>query len=221
MKDIWTIGALLIVISTFASVTPAQESRAAAQRSITLRFQLLEVQAQIEPLLLRAQELNELEKPETIERNLALTGSTKPEEVRDQLHRQFSLEADSVSAQLKRLEQIRSQLESAIATTDSSFKDSMAVSLAPPESSAERVDSLNKRLEVQTKMDELQLRLMQLDYDLRPENIERALAGIGSARPEELREQRRRLLTAERNSVLTQIKLLESIRSLLEQNLDP
>ncbi len=71
-------------------------------------------------------------------------------------------------------------------------------------------------IEVQTKEAELQARLQQLDEDLKPGNIERALAGIGSTHPEELREHRRRQLTIERNGVLAQLKTLEASKASLE-----
>ena len=54
------------------------------------------------------------------------------------------------------------------------------------------------------------LGLQQLDESIKPENIERSLAGIGSTRPEELRETRRRQLTIERDGVLAQLKTLET-----------
>jgi hypothetical protein len=71
-------------------------------------------------------------------------------------------------------------------------------------------------IEVQTKEGELRTRLQQLDEDLKPENIERSLAGIGSTHPEELREHRRRQLTIEKNGVLAQLKTLEASEASLE-----
>jgi len=71
-------------------------------------------------------------------------------------------------------------------------------------------------LEVQAKEAELQARARQLDEDLKPENIERSLAGVGSTRPEELRELRRRQLTIERDSVRAQLKLVGTSRERLE-----
>ena len=70
--------------------------------------------------------------------------------------------------------------------------------------------------EIQAKEAELQVRLQQLDDEIKPENIERALAGIGSTKPEELREHRRRLLSIQRDGVRAQLKLLESNRARLE-----
>lgn len=63
----------------------------------------------------------------------------------------------------------------------------------------ERAANLRQQLaEVQAKQTELETRLQQLEEDLKPENIEKGLAGIGSTRPEELREQRRRQLEIEK-----------------------
>jgi chromosome segregation ATPase len=74
-------------------------------------------------------------------------------------------------------------------------------------------------LDVQNKEAELQARARQLDEDLKPENIERSLAGVGSTKPEELRELRRRQLTIERESVRAQLNVLATSRQRLESAL--
>lgn len=82
---------------------------------------------------------------------------------------------------------------------------------------SERVEKLRAQLlEAQTKEDALRARLQQLDESIKPENIERSLAGIGSTRPEELREARRRQLSIERDGVLAQLKTAEAGRQRLE-----
>lgn len=82
---------------------------------------------------------------------------------------------------------------------------------------AQSVAELRAQLsDVQAKENELQARARRLDEDLKPENIERSLAGVGSTRPEELRELRRRQLTIERDSVRTQLNLLATSRERLE-----
>lgn len=84
-------------------------------------------------------------------------------------------------------------------------------------SAAESAEKLRAQLlEVQGKEEALRARVQQLDESLKPENIERSLAGIGSTRPEELRESRRRQLTIERDGVLAQLKTLETSRQRLE-----
>lgn len=82
---------------------------------------------------------------------------------------------------------------------------------------AQRADDLRSQLlDAQAKEASLEARLRQLDESLKPENIERSLAGIGSTRPEELREQRRRQLTIERDGVRAQLKLVATSRERLE-----
>ena len=86
-----------------------------------------------------------------------------------------------------------------------------------PASAAEYAEKLKEQLlEVQIKEETLRARLQQLEESLKPENIERSLAGVGSTKPEELRELRRRQLTIERDSVVAQLKLLETSRLRLE-----
>ncbi len=71
-------------------------------------------------------------------------------------------------------------------------------------------------LDLESKETRLRMRLEELDEQLKPESIERELAGIGSTRPEELREHRRKLLTIERNGLQTQLDLLEEDRARIE-----
>jgi hypothetical protein len=81
----------------------------------------------------------------------------------------------------------------------------------------EKAASLRSQLiEVEAKQSELQTRLQSLDEKLKPENIANSLAGIGSTRPEELREQRRRQLEIERSGVQAQLNLLAVSHSRLE-----
>ena len=81
----------------------------------------------------------------------------------------------------------------------------------------ERAANLRQQLaDVQQKQMELETRLQQLEEDLKPENIEKGLAGIGSTRPEELREQRRRQLEIEKKSVQTRLEQLATSRTRLE-----
>ena len=86
-----------------------------------------------------------------------------------------------------------------------------------PASAAESVEKLRAQLlEVQGKEEALRAHEQQLEESLKPENIERSLAGVGSTKPEELRESRRRQLTIERDNVLAQLRLLETSRQRLE-----
>ena len=84
-------------------------------------------------------------------------------------------------------------------------------------SAAETADRLRAQLlEIQTKEDALRARAEELDEALKPENIEHSLAGIGSTKPEELRETRRRQLQKQRDGVDAQLRTLETSRLRLE-----
>ncbi len=86
-----------------------------------------------------------------------------------------------------------------------------------PSTAAEAAADLRIRLiEVQTSEAERHARLNELEEALRPENIERSVNGFGSTRPEELRAQRSRELTIERDLVRRQLDLLATSRVRLE-----
>src|SRR5829696_6267810 len=94
---------------------------------------------------------------------------------------------------------------------------SMTAYAQEPATAAESAEKLRAQLlEVQGKEEALRIRVQQLEESLKPENIERSLAGVGSTRPEELRESRRRQLTIERDGLLAQLNTLETSRQRLE-----
>ena len=81
----------------------------------------------------------------------------------------------------------------------------------------QRAENLRtQQLETETKLADLQSRLEQTEYWLKPENIERAQQTFGSTRPEEAREARRRQLEGDKSRLLAQIKILETSRVRLE-----
>jgi len=85
------------------------------------------------------------------------------------------------------------------------------------QSAQERVATLRAQLaEIQTQQADLQTRLAQLDEDLKPENIERNLAGVGSTHPEQLRDERRRQLEIQRKGLQAQLDSVTASRTRLE-----
>ena len=84
----------------------------------------------------------------------------------------------------------------------------------------QRAENLRmQQIDVESKLADLQVRLEQTEWAMKPENIERGNAGYGSLRPEEARDTRRRQLEGERTRLLAQIKILETSRARLEQSL--
>lgn len=81
---------------------------------------------------------------------------------------------------------------------------------------AATVASLRAQLsEVQYREAESQIRLEQLESDLKPENLARHFNGFGSSRPEELRETRRRQLQLEKDHVVLQLEQLAADKARL------
>jgi hypothetical protein len=83
----------------------------------------------------------------------------------------------------------------------------------------ERAEVLRKQLiELIEKETSYRMRSTQLDEDMRPENIERALSGYGTTRTIEMRDARRRSLESERRGVDSLLSLIAQSRQRLEED---
>ena len=71
--------------------------------------------------------------------------------------------------------------------------------------------------EVQGKKADLEAHVEQVENDLKPENIERAVAGYGTTRPEELRAQRQKQLENDRTRSRQQIDQLAASEGRIQQ----
>jgi len=81
----------------------------------------------------------------------------------------------------------------------------------------QRAEQLRTQLmDVQSKIADFEAKLEQIDFALKPENIESAAAGYGSTRPEAIRDMRKRQLESEKSRVTAQLKLAENNRTRLE-----
>jgi hypothetical protein len=81
-----------------------------------------------------------------------------------------------------------------------------------------RAEALRKQLfDMIDKENTIKARLEKITYDVRPEVIERDLVTMGgSMRPEELRDNRRKMLEAERNNLESLLTTIQSNRASLE-----
>jgi len=81
----------------------------------------------------------------------------------------------------------------------------------------QRVEALRQQLrDVTDKQAQLQARVQELDEALKPENIEKSLAGIGTTDATALRDSRRQQLEREKATVEEQLRSLETSRARLE-----
>jgi hypothetical protein len=83
----------------------------------------------------------------------------------------------------------------------------------------ERAEVLRKQLiELIEKETSFKSRMAQFDEEMRPENIERALSGIGTTRTPELRDTRRRVLENERKGIESLLNVTTQSRVRLEED---
>jgi chromosome segregation ATPase len=81
----------------------------------------------------------------------------------------------------------------------------------------QRAEQLRSQLiDVQAKIADFEARLEQIEFALRPENIESSTAGYGTTHPEQARDARKKQLEGERSRVQAQLKLVESSKTRLE-----
>ena len=81
----------------------------------------------------------------------------------------------------------------------------------------QRAEQLRSQLmDIQSKIADFEAKLEQIEFALRPENLEGSMAGYGSTRPEQARDMRKKQLEGERSRTQAQLKLAETSRSRLE-----
>jgi chromosome segregation ATPase len=81
----------------------------------------------------------------------------------------------------------------------------------------QRAETLRTQLtDVQAKEADLEAKLEQIEYSLKPENIERVVSMYGTVHPEEAREARRRQLEAEKLRTQNQLNQITMSHTRLE-----
>ena len=133
-----------------------------------------------------------------------------PEQKKAASEREMQRTINALSNQVDRLNNKLTKMEE----NDRSLVDMERLTRAE-----QRAENLRmQQIDVESKLADLQARLDQTEWAIKPENIERLNAGYGSVRPEEARETRRRQLEGEKNRLLAQIRILETSKARLEQS---
>lgn len=131
------------------------------------------------------------------------TNAQSPEEMKQTI-RQLSTQVDKLTDKINQMQDSQRSL----------------VDLERLSRAEQRAASLRAELrEVQSKETQLQAHADEIDYALKPENIERTVAVYGTTHPEEAREQRRRQLEAEKDRIRKQLDQMASSREHLEQSI--
>ena len=125
------------------------------------------------------------------------------------------------ATRIKELTDRVKKLESGQASTYDEKQKRMLLNLDILTRAEQRSESLRKQLfEMIEKENSVKTRLDQIDFDMRPEMIERTLQLAGSMRPEEIRENRKKALTAEKTNLQALLAEIQSTRTNLATNLD-
>jgi hypothetical protein len=121
-----------------------------------------------------------------------------------------------------RLREVSNKLPAADARKSSGSDDKQSrvvLSLDLLGRAEDRAGVLRKQLlELIEKDTSYRSRMAQIDEDMRPENIERALSGVGTTRTTELRDVRRRSLEIERRGLESLVNLTTQGRLRLEED---
>lgn len=134
--------------------------------------------------------------------------TTKPRKKKAATEEDMQQTINALSNQVNRLTDKLTQMQG----NDRSLLDMERLTRAEQRSESLR----SQQLQAETKLADLQSQMDQIDYALKPENIERVTSGYGTTRPEEARDSRRRQLESEKARLQVQIRLLETSRSRLE-----
>jgi len=134
--------------------------------------------------------------------------TTKPKKKKAATEEDMQETINALSNQVNRLTDKLTQMQG----NDRSLLDMERLTRAEQRSESLR----SQQLQAESKLADLQSHMDQIDYALKPENIERVTSGYGTTRPEDARDSRRRQLESEKARLQVQIRLLETSRTRLE-----
>ena len=154
-----------------------------------------------------------------------ITGNTdsqtqvQPEPETQTLPETFDEKLDRISSRMKEMNTRMRSLESSKQNQYDERQRRLLLNLDILTRAEQRAESLRKQLfELVEKENNLKTKLETIEYDSRPDIIERQVSFAGSLRPEELREARRKNLDAEKRNISNLLTDIQNTRTSLEQN---
>lgn len=128
---------------------------------------------------------------------------------------------DGEDGQIKELKSRVKKLESTKKSEYDQKQQRLLLNLDILSRAESRAESLRKQLfEMIEKENSVKTRLEQIQFDARPELIDRNVALVGSLRPEELRDQRKKSLEAEKTNLESLLTQIQTSRATLESNVE-
>ncbi len=207
LKIRFAIAAILIALFVSVSQTNAQTSKRKTNRPMPPVA--YPTQPIIEPTVIsRAEDIPNETQPVAVSEPIA---SPPPETV-----------DEKIAASNKRIKELNTRIKTLESTQKNEYDEKqkrLLLNLDILSRSEQRAESLRKQLfDIIEKESTVKTRIDQLGYDLRPENIERSAAFAGSLRPEDLRDQRKKSLDAERKNLESLLTQIQNNRAVLEQS---
>lgn len=153
-----------------------------------------------------------------------ITGNTQNTEQTNETQNQN--QSETLEQKIDRLNERLAEVSSRLNSLEKSQKNDydekqkrLALNLEILTKAEQRAESLRKQLyDLVAKENELRAKLEQIQYDLRPEMIDRQIAFAGTLRPEELREMRKKNLETEKRNAENMLAQLQATRETLELN---
>lgn len=131
----------------------------------------------------------------------------------------FDEKLDKISSRMKEMNTRMKSLEATKKNENDERQRRLLLNLDILTRAEQRAESLRKQLfDLVEKENSIKTKLDTIDYDARPEMIDRQIAFAGSLRPEELRESRRKSLEAEKRNLGNLLTDIQATRIALEQN---
>lgn len=131
----------------------------------------------------------------------------------------FDEKLDKISNRMKEMNTRMKSLESSKQSEYDEKQRRLLLNLDILTRAEQRAESLRKQLfDLVEKENSIKTKLETLEYDLRPDMIERQVAFAGTLRPEELREMRKKNLEAERTNLSNLLTEIQTTRTSLEAN---
>jgi hypothetical protein len=131
---------------------------------------------------------------------------------------------DKIDASNDRIKELTKRIKSLESTQKNEYDEKqkrLLLNLDILSRAEQRAESLRKQLfEIIEKESAVKSRLDQLVYDSRTENVDRSAAFTGSLRPEEIRDQRKKSLDAERRNAEALLTQIQNNRAVLEQSVE-
>ena len=141
-----------------------------------------------------------------------------PNEVKPGADRTSVQSLEELGARIKNLEAAATQTR--VKPDPDEKQKRLLLNLDIVQKAEQRAEDIRKRLfELLEKETTIRTRIDSLDYDLRPEMIERTTAITGSLRPEEMRANRRKSLEGEKASLQNLLVEIQKNKTSLETSL--